>query len=64
MGQQGSELWMLIGLWRLDGQWQAPVNGTGSVVRPDRASRRQGPHTRLVGHTDGGTRWLGAGTVA
>ena len=34
--------WMILGVYRLDGQWQSIVNGTGSVARPGRASRRAG----------------------
>lgn len=34
--------WMLISVYRRDGQWHSLINGSGSVARPGRASRRAG----------------------
>ena len=34
--------WMLISVYRFDGGWHSVVQGTGSVARPGRASRRAG----------------------
>ena len=34
--------WMMLGVYRCEGQWRTVVNGTGSVARPGRASRRAG----------------------
>lgn len=34
--------WILITVYRFDGQWHSVVQGTGGVVRPGRASRRAG----------------------
>ena len=34
--------WMMLGVYRFEGQWRTVVNGTGSVARPGRASRRAG----------------------
>ena len=37
-----SSTWMILGLYRLHGQWHTSVSGTGSVPRPGRARRRSG----------------------